>query len=231
MSRDVSEILKGLHMVNGLDDETPDENARMIKMNGSGILADFEIENLCQGDRPMISPFHMGKVKEEKNEDGTVKKVVSYGCSEFGYDIRLSTKVTLCVKDTYASLDPKQSIAEDWLDADLEIDTSNSFYVMKPGSILLVQTVERFIMPDDVVGIVYDKSTYSRLGLLVPSAVLEPGWEGILTLCLHNASLHPVRIYPNEGIAQIIFYRGSKPFTGYGDGKYQKQSGVTLAKV
>jgi dCTP deaminase len=62
---------------------------------------------------------------------------------------------------------------------------------------------------------------------------MEPGWRGELTIELHNASWHAIKIYANEGIAQVMFFRGERPAVTYADkrGKYQGQSGVTLPRV
>jgi len=59
------------------------------------------------------------------------------------------------------------------------------------------------------------------------------GWEGKLTVELHNASPNPIRVYVGCGIAQIIFIRGAfPPKAGYDarGGRYQNQLGVTLPK-
>ena len=42
-----------------------------------------------------------------------------------------------------------------------------------------------------------------------------------------------VRVYSNTGISQILFFRGENPKASYADkkGKYQGQTGITLAKA
>jgi dCTP deaminase len=85
-----------------------------------------------------------------------------------------------------------------------------------------------------VITICIGKSTYARCGLLVNVTPLEPGWEGFITLELSNTTPLPVKVYANEGIAQILFLEGDDPcLVSYADrfGKYQKQTKTTVAKV
>jgi dCTP deaminase len=65
---------------------------------------------------------------------------------------------------------------------------------------------------------------------------LEPEWEGILTIEISNTTPLPAKIYSNEGIAQLLFFRAAPVGiceTSYRDrkGKYQDQAGLTLPKV
>lgn len=85
----------------------------------------------------------------------------------------------------------------------------------------LASTVERFQMPDDLVGIVHDKSTWARRGLSVFNSVIEPGWEGWLTLGLVYHRWWPLHIPAGAGIAQVIFHQLDEP-AAY-TGKYQGQ--------
>jgi len=63
--------------------------------------------------------------------------------------------------------------------------------------------------------------------------VLEPGWEGQITLEFANTAPIPAKIYAGSGAAQIIFFEGERPEVSYSDrqGKYNKQRGVTLPKA
>ena len=79
-------------------------------------------------------------------------------------------------------------------------------------------------MPNNITGLVKDKSTYARLGIAVQNTVIEAGWEGYLTLEITNHSRFIVELQVGGGIAQIIFFKGSeceKPYNK--SGKYQGQ--------
>ena len=86
----------------------------------------------------------------------------------------------------------------------------------------LASTVERFTMPSHLVGVVHDKSTWARQGLSVFNTVIEPDWEGYLTLELVYHGNDALVIPAGAGIAQILFYTLLED-ASYGEGKYQNQ--------
>jgi dCTP deaminase len=125
-------------------------------------------------------------------------------------------------------VDPKN------FDTQAYVDFSGSECLIPPNSFVLAHSVERMKMPPDVTGIVLCKSTYIRAGVLIPTTVLEAGWEGIITLEISNVTPLPAKIYANEGIAQILFFIGDELCeTTYADrsGKYQGQEGVVLPRI
>jgi dCTP deaminase len=78
------------------------------------------------------------------------------------------------------------------------------------------------------------KSTYARCGIVVNVTPLEPEWEGYITMSISNTAPLPVKVYSNEGIAQLIFIQSSEACeTSYADkkGKYQAQKTITLARM
>lgn len=95
--------------------------------------------------------------------------------------------------------------------------------MLKPGDFALGSTVEHFKMPHDVLGQVADKSTWARCGLAVQNTIIEPGWEGYLTIELTNHSDRTVVIYRDDPIAQIILMQLDQPTEQPYVGKYQMQ--------
>lgn len=85
----------------------------------------------------------------------------------------------------------------------------------------LASTVEHFAMPDNLIGVVHDKSTWARRSLSVFNTVIEPGWRGWLTLELVYHGWGVLRIPAGAGIAQVIFHQTTEKalYTG----KYQHQ--------
>lgn len=110
-------------------------------------------------------------------------------------------------------------------DVTVEFDASGrkKLVVLAPGEFLLASTCEFFAMPESVVGIVHDKSTWARLGLCVQNTVIEPGWCGWLTLELTNHSKDPITLYRGDPIAQVIFHRTDIRCVSY-RGRYQNQA-------
>jgi dCTP deaminase len=188
------------------------------------ILNDREITRLAEAG--MIAPFAEGVARPG---------VISYGVTSFGYDMRVADEFVR-FNGNNSNVDPKNTswyfMALDFADGD-EAEPGVEFYMINAGEFVLCHSVETFDIPEDVVGIVVGKSTYARCGLIVNCTPMEPGWTGQLTIELHNASRHAIKVYANEGIAQVMFFRGERPAITYADkrGKYQGQSGVTLPRV
>lgn len=181
------------------------------------ILSDKQIASLCKprrfGPPPMLDPY-VGT----KHLFG-----LTYGPSSFGYDIRLG-KIFIKYHPNGTIIDPKDISTAEYLEYESVVP-----FAMAPGDFILAHSLETFNMPPDVTGIVHDKSTYARCGISVQNTVIEAGWSGVFTLEITNHNCCPVQLYPGEGIAQIIFYRGETPRTEY-FGKYQNQTGVTLPR-
>ena len=98
----------------------------------------------------------------------------------------------------------------------------------------IVQSLEYFRIPREVLVICQGKSTYARCGIHVALAPLEPEWEGRLTFAISNTNALPAKVYAGEGVAQILFLESDDVCqTSYADrqGKYQKQSVLTPPKV
>lgn len=99
------------------------------------------------------------------------------------------------------------------------------------GHIHLASSIERFHMPNDILGVVHDKSSWARKGLLVQNTVIEPGWYGYLTLelTLHKVTSTlidplPLQIPALSPIAQIVFHRLEEGTHEPYSGKYQGQA-------
>ena len=172
----------------------------------------------------MIKPFELNQVRLGKNEE----KLISYGTSSYGYDVRCSDEFKVFTNINSATVDPKR------FDADSFVDIQSEVCVIPPNSFALASTIEYFKIPRNVLTICLGKSTYARCGIIVNVTPLEPEWEGHVTLEFSNTTSLPAKIYANEGVAQFIFIKGNeKPDITYAKrkGKYMKQKGVTLPKV
>lgn len=89
-------------------------------------------------------------------------------------------------------------------------EEKNAFLRIPPHSFVLAESLERFVVPRDTLGVVVGKSTYARCGLIVNCTPMEPEWEGVLTIELSNTTPLPLRVYPGEGIAQVFFIRSDE---------------------
>ncbi len=186
------------------------------------IKSDRWIKRMSEG-ADMISPFEPGQVREK---DGG--KIISYGTSSYGYDVRCSDEFKVFTNIHSATVDPKK------FDEKSFVDVKSDVCVIPPNSFALARTVEYFKIPRNVLTVCLGKSTYARCGIIVNVTPLEPEWEGHVTLEFSNTTTLPAKIYANEGVAQMLFFESDEDCeTSYKDrgGKYQGQRGVTLPRA
>lgn len=81
--------------------------------------------------------------------------------------------------------------------------------LLKPGQFVLAQTMEWFSFPDDVAGMVKDKSSLGRLGFTCcPNAGwVDPGFRGRIVLELKNFGQNAIRLYAGMPIGQMVFHQ------------------------
>lgn len=168
----------------------------------------------------MITPFEPQQIRHREN-----KKIISYGTSSYGYDVRCAEEFKIFTNINSRIVDPKD------FDPKSFVDVRSDMCIIPPNSFVLAHTVEYFKIPRNVLTICVGKSTYARCGIIVNVTPLEPEWEGHVTLEFSNTTNLPAKIYANEGVAQMLFFESDETCeTSYADrgGKYQGQKGVTL---
>ena len=186
------------------------------------IKPDHWIRRMAE-EHGMIEPYEPGQVRETENG-----RIVSYGTSSYGYDVRCSTHFKVFTNINSAVVDPKG------FDERSFVNVESDVCIIPPNSFALASTVEYFRIPRDVLTICLGKSTYARCGIIVNVTPLEPEWEGHITLEFSNTTTLPARVYANEGVAQLVFLGADEVCeTSYKDrgGKYQGQRGVTLPRT
>lgn len=189
------------------------------------LLSDKTIKELCvgRGSDAMLTPFTPESISKLETDHPTT----SYGLSSYGYDLRLGNAFkTLKRPENLPGarfIDPtafdEELLQESWVD-------DGFVFVVPPHACVLAVTKERIIMPPDVSGVCMQKSTIARSFLEVTVTPLEAGWEGYLTLELHNKTPYPLHLRPGCGIVQLLFYKGDQPCEvpyGARKGKYHNQ--------
>lgn len=175
----------------------------------------------------------------EPYEETLTRPIISAGCSSYGYDIRLAKGGFRIFSPIQADeIDPKNFATESLISPPLHRDktgrSKTAYFLLPPHAYALGVSLETFKLPDNITGLCIGKSTYARAGLFVNTTPLEAGWAGRLVLELANLANLPLRVYVHEGIAQVLFFEGDEPCSvSYADrqGKYQNQTGLTLARV
>lgn len=209
-----------------------------IARASDGQVVQTPIENFNKV--PMIEPFVPRQVRttswadspDGKDPIDDAKKIISYGLSSGGYDVRIGNKFKIFTNVNSAIIDPLNITEKCFVDVDLD-ETGEDHILIPPNSYALGSTREYFKIPKDIFVICLGKSTYARSAAIINVTPIEPGFEGEVVIEISNASGLPLKIYANQGIAQFVFLQmDGEAEVGYGDrkGKYQGQRGITLPK-
>lgn len=130
----------------------------------------------------MIEPFEAGQVKVINNQ-----KIVSYGTSSYGYDVRCADEFKIFTNINSSIVDPKNFNDKNF------VDFKGDVCIIPPNSFALARTVEKFKIPRDTLVVCLGKSTYARCGIIVNVTPLEPEWEGYVTLEFSNTTPLPAK--------------------------------------
>jgi dCTP deaminase len=180
------------------------------------VLSDRTIARLLEEERIVIEPYDESLLQPSS------------------VDVRVDRFFRVFHNARYAYIDVKEP-QEDLTEL-VEIDDERPF-ILHPGEFVLGSTLERIVLPDDLVARLEGKSSLGRLGLLIHSTAgfIDPGWDGHVTLELSNVANLPITIYHGMKIGQISFMQLSEPADNpYGSSdlgsKYQGQMGPTPSR-
>ncbi len=186
------------------------------------LLPDQWIRKMAE-EKDMISPFEKNQIKVMEN-----RKLVSYGLSSYGYDLRVADEFKIFTNVYNSIVDPK------CFNEDSFVDIKSDSCIIPPNSFALARSVEKFKIPRGILAICLGKSTYARCGIIVNVTPFEPEWEGYVTIEISNTTPLPAKVYANEGIAQVLFLKGEHECEiSYSDrkGKYMNQVGIVVPRI
>lgn len=132
-------------------------------------------------------------------------------------DVRLGTKYR-------TPLHPMKGVSEEF---------SAQFFILRPHEFILAQTLEHVKVPNTHAMKIDGRSSIGRLGLLVhaTAGLIDPGFEGDITLELYNLTNQPRRLQAGMTLAQLEIHRLDSPADPpYGKdtgAHYQGQKGAT----
>jgi dCTP deaminase len=180
------------------------------------ILSDRTIREELAAGRIVIDPLDEANIQPSS---------VDLRCDRFFRVFRNHTTMAIDVKQEQPELTELVEIPEDGV------------FMLHPGEFVLGSTLERVVVPDDIVARVEGKSSLGRLGLLIHSTAgfVDPGFDGHITLELSNVATLPITLYPAMKIGQVSFLRmttpADRPYGSAGTGsKYQGQRGPTPSR-
>lgn len=108
---------------------------------------------------------------------------------------------------------------------------------LDPGDCVLATTKERVHIPPHLLGEVEGRSSFGRLFVEVhqTAGILDPGFEGTITLEVVNNNPNPVKLHAGQRVCQIVVSRlassSEEPYGEKHDTKYQGQEGATLSRL
>lgn len=77
--------------------------------------------------------------------------------------------------------------------------------IIPANSFALAESIESVWVPRECLTVCVGKSTYARCGIIVNVTPLEPEWFGKVTIEVSNTTPLPAKVYPGEGILQMLF--------------------------
>jgi len=118
-----------------------------------------------------------------------------------------------------------------------KVISNSERFVLKPKSLALAVTLEKVVMPNDLVGWIDGRSSLARLGLMIHATAhrIDPGWSGNIVLEFFNSGNMILTLCPGMLIGALSFELLSspslRPYNMRRDAKYFNQDGVTLSKI
>jgi dCTP deaminase len=149
-------------------------------------------------------------------------------------DVKIGNLFRVFRNHTSAVIDVKQR-QEDL--TELVTIAEDGVFMLHPGEFVLGSTLERVVVPDDMVARIDGKSSLGRLGLIIHSTAgfIDPGFDGHITLELTNIATLPITLYPSMKVGQVSFMQmttaADHPYgSGANGSKYQGQRGPTPSR-
>lgn len=151
-------------------------------------------------------------------------------------DLRLSSQFIVYKPGELSCLDPRVPESLHLATERITVREGEGF-TLHPGDFALGSTVETVSIPNDLVAQVDGRSSVGRLAVVVhaTAGLIDPGFQGQITLELSNIGRIPVRLYPGVRIAQIVLHQltsaAERPYGQERGSGYQGQSGPQVSRL
>jgi dCTP deaminase len=177
-------------------------------------------------DRTMREQIDARRIRIEPLGEGAIQPS--------SIDLRLGDKIRVFRNNHISHIDLRHDTAA--LTEVVELRPGQPFF-LRPLEFALGVTVEHIEVPDDLVARLDGKSSLGRVGLLIhaTAGLVDPGWQGRLTLELMNLAPFPITLFAGMKIGQISFIQMTSPVDNpYGGGtlasKYQGDTDPTPSR-
>lgn len=125
-------------------------------------------------------------------------------------DIRLGNRFIIFKGSKIETLDPSQKDIERKI-REFQTKVYTPFgqkFILQPNEFVLGGSLEYIRFPCDLLGYVFGRSSWGRLGLIIEtSPIIHCCFIGIITFELSNLSTAPIALYPGTRIAQIAIHK------------------------
>ncbi len=172
------------------------------------ILSDFDLRAYLKSGRLKVEPFDEKIIREN------------------GLDLRLGGSYCK-ILDSNEMLEISEGVD---VSKYYECYDSVDFIVLEPNTRYLLHTLEYIAVPPELMGFVELRSTFARLGIMMPPTIIDGGFEGQLTIEILSTSF-PLKLTVGMRFLHVVFAKLTTPITRPYRGKYQGQRGVTLPKM
>jgi deoxycytidine triphosphate deaminase len=88
-------------------------------------------------------------------------------------------------------------------------------YTLKPGEYVLVKTMEKTNLPEDMAALFRPRTTLLRSGVILNTGAVAPGYNGELTFGMCNMGNNDFRFDLGSRIAHIMFYETTPNYSKY----------------
>jgi len=187
----------------------PNEQRRQLGQDALPLLNDREISQLLEDGALKIVPL-----VDLDQQLGSTSLDIRLGTS---FEVYLPAYMrTPGLEDNAIPAYDSRSIDVDFLE----------HVVLLPGQIVLAHSFEYVRLPANIAGELEGRSSYARLGLEVhlTAGMIDPGFEGVITLELVNNGPNPIPLFPGVRIAQlrlVAVHHPARPYSSRHSAKYR----------
>ncbi len=153
-----------------------------------------------------------------KGEIGFNPNLDEFQLQAHAVDMRLGYTF-LIPKEWHMTPNGREALRIDHLDKNrpeyfdvIELEAGQYFELL-PGEYVLASTFESVKVPNDLMAILYPRSSTNRKGLSVDlTGIVDSGYEGQLVIPIkNNTGSQVVKLYPGERFCQIVFEKLDTP--------------------
>lgn len=145
----------------------------------TGFLTDRQFKERNADGASIVSPFDEGAIQAASIDLrlGNMEVIYEGGSYTLGQDIDPEEGV---VRQTFTSKDLSHG--------------ATAFIVLK----------EEISIPSDCMGVIFPRSSITRLGVVIPPVYMNPGYRGHMLLTISNLSGRNIKILPDMRVAQLV---------------------------